>query len=86
MPQFYFTFNQTVSPDALTDGGIDVLSLLCIAGLVPSRSEARRAVQQGGVTADGEKVTDIAQRFTAEQLTAGVVLRRGKKSYKKLVL
>ncbi len=77
---------ETVSPDALTDGSIDILSLLCIAGLVPSRSEARRAVEQGGVTVDGEKVAAISKRYTAEELAAGIVLRRGKKSYKKIVL
>ena len=77
---------ETVSADALTDGSIDILSLLCIAGLVPSRSEARRAVEQGGVTVDGEKIASIAKRYTAEELTAGIVLRRGKKSYKKIIL
>ncbi len=77
---------ETVGADALTDGSIDILSLLCIAGLVPSRSEARRAVEQGGVTVDGEKIVAIAKRYTAEELTAGIVLRRGKKSYKKIVL
>ena len=70
----------------LTDGAIDVLSLLVKTGLAASRSDARRAVEQGGVTADGEKVTDLKKSFSAEQLKAGVLLKKGKKSFKKAVL
>ncbi|MCQ2385912.1 MAG: tyrosine--tRNA ligase [Clostridia bacterium] len=70
----------------LTDGKADILSLLTICGLTPSRSEARRAVEQGGVTADNVKVTDIKTSYTAEALKNGLVLRRGKKNYKKVVL
>ena len=55
-------------------------------GLVPSRSEARRAVEQGGVTVDGEKVADIRKTYTADELREGKVVRRGKKSYKKVKL
>ena len=76
----------TITESDLTDGAADVLTLLVKGGLVPSRSEARRAVVQGGVTVDGEKVTDIRASYTAEALRAGVVLRRGKKSYKKVQL
>ena len=70
----------------LVDGAIDVCSLLVKAGLVPSKSEARRAVEQGGVSADGEKVTDTRALFTADVLKNGVVLKRGKKSFKKIIL
>ncbi|MBQ8907983.1 MAG: tyrosine--tRNA ligase [Clostridia bacterium] len=70
----------------LTDGKADILTLLVAAELVPSRSEARRAVEQGGVTADGEKVTDIRATFDEATLQNGVVLRRGKKNYKKIIL
>ncbi|MBQ7688590.1 MAG: tyrosine--tRNA ligase [Clostridia bacterium] len=70
----------------LTDGGMDILSILVKAGLTPSRSEARRAVEQGGVSADGEKITDIKRVFSAQALQKGVLVRRGKKSYKKVVL
>ena len=78
----------TVTLDAsiLTDGAVDILSLLVAAGLVPSRSEARRAVEQGGVTADGERVADIRATFTKDALATGILLRRGKKAYKKVVL
>ena len=76
----------TLDPAILTDGAADILTLLVAAGLVPSRSEARRAVEQGGVTADGERVPDIRASFTKDQLAAGILLRRGKKAYKKVVL
>ncbi len=70
----------------LLDGAADILTLLVKGGLVPSRSEARRAVEQGGVTVDGEKVTDIRKTYTADELREGKVVRRGKKSYKKVKL
>ncbi len=75
-----------LSADDLVDGAIDVLTLLVKTGLVPSKSEARRAVEQGGVTVDGEKVTDIKASFTADVLKNGIVLKRGKKSFMKVTL
>ena len=70
----------------LTDGVMDIMTLLVRSGLCGSKSEARRNIQQGGVTADGEKLTDIGANFTAEALKNGVVLRRGKKNYNKVIL
>ncbi len=71
----------------LVDGAIDILSLLHVSGLVPSKSEARRAVTQGGVTVDGEKVTDIKTVYTKEQLAGeGLVLKRGKKNFRKITM
>ena len=70
----------------LTDGKIAVLDLLLACKLAPSKSEARRLVQQGGVFADDEKVASIDVSFTAEQLKQGVKLRKGKKVYHKAVL
>ena len=70
----------------LTDGVADILTLLVKSELVPSRSEARRAVEQGGVSVDGEKVTDLRASFTADALKAGIVIKRGKKSFKKVIL
>ena len=70
----------------LIDGAIDILTILVKAGLVPSKSEARRAVDQGGVTVEGEKVTDIKATYTADTLKNGIVVRRGKKAFKKVVL
>ncbi len=71
----------------LTDGKIDILTMLVKAGLVPSKSEARRAVTQGGVSADGEKLTDIYTEFTGDRLGGeGIVLKKGKKNFKKIVM
>ena len=71
----------------MVDGAIDILTLLHVSGLVPSKSEARRAVTQGGVTEDGEKVTDIKTIITKEQLSGdGIVLKRGKKNFRKVTL
>ena len=70
----------------LVDGAVDIMTLLVKTGLCPSKSDARRNVQQGGVTANDEKVTDIGKSFTADELKAGVLLRRGKKNYNKVVL
>ncbi len=70
----------------LTDGKIGILDLLLACGLAPSKSEARRLVQQGGVFADDEKVSAIDVSFTAEQLKNGIKLRKGKKVYHKAIL
>ncbi len=70
----------------LTDGRIDILGLLVAAGLCSSRGDARRNVQQGGVSVNGEKVTDPAISYLPEDLAAeDFVLRRGKKNYCKIV-
>ncbi len=76
----------TVGADKLTDGKIDIISLLCLGNMVPSRSEGRRAIEQGGVSVDGEKVTDVKASVDAEALKAGVLIKRGKKSFNKFVL
>ena len=70
----------------LTDGGIDIKVLLVKAGLVKSNSEARQNIAQGGVTLDGEKVTDMFLAVPVEKLREGVLLKRGKKSFRKVVL
>ena len=76
-----------LTEDDLTDGKIGILSLLSKSGMVPSNSEARRAVQQGGVAIDGEKVTDIHAEISAEQLSGeGIVLKKGKKNFRKMIL
>ncbi|MBQ8207344.1 MAG: tyrosine--tRNA ligase [Clostridia bacterium] len=76
---------ETLTADDFIDGKIDILTVLVKAGLVPSKSEARRAVEQGGVSVDGEKVSDIKKVYTPEEMKEGIVVRRGKKSYKKVV-
>ena len=75
-----------LTEDQLTDGSIAILDLMLACKLAPSKSEARRLVQQGGVFANDEKVASIDARFTAEQLKTGVKLRKGKKVYHKAVL
>ena len=71
----------------LTDGVIDLISLLVKAELAPTRSEARRNIDQGGVTVDGEKVSDVKATFTKDALAGdGMVIKRGKKKFKKVVL
>ncbi|MCD8151585.1 MAG: tyrosine--tRNA ligase [Clostridiales bacterium] len=75
-----------VSADDLQDGKIDILGLLVSSGLCTSRGDARRNVQQGGVSVNGEKITDIATAYTPEDLNAAdFVLRRGKKKYCKII-
>ena len=76
----------TVTEDLLRDDAIDVNGLLVLGKMVPSRSEGRRAIEQGGVTLDGEKVTDVKALVTREQLKAGVLVKRGKKSFIKFVI
>ncbi len=74
-----------LSETDLTDGNIDILELLVKSGLVKSRSEGRRAVEQGGVSMDGEKVTDFRAVFAGEDFRGeGKVLRRGKKNFKRI--
>ena len=75
-----------ITADDFRDGVIDIISVLQKSGLVPSRSEGRRAVEQGGVTVDGEKVTDIGKAYTAEEIGEGIVVKRGKKNFRKVIV
>ncbi len=76
----------TLTDDDFTDGNIDILSVLVKSGLVPTRNEGRRAVEQGGVSVEGEKITDIKAVFSKEQLSGdGVVVKRGKKNFRKVI-
>ena len=69
------------------DGDLDILALLVKAELAPSRSDARRAVQQGGVSVADEKVTDIQTTYGADAFGAdGLVVKRGKKKFVKIVV
>ena len=70
-----------------TDGAIDILTILNKCGLASSRSEARRNVEQGGVSVDGEPVKDIKASFAKEQFAGeGLLVKRGKKNFMKVVL
>ena len=75
-----------LSDEDLVDGEVGIMNLLVRAGLCASNSEARRNIQQGGVTVDDVKVTDINTKYTAEQLKAGIVVKRGKKNFNKVIL
>ena len=70
----------------LAGDGADIMSLLVLSGLCASKSDARRNIQQGGVICGSDKVTDINLRISADELRKGVVLRRGKKSFKRVIL
>ncbi len=75
-----------LDPSVLKDGAIKILDLMTACGLAPSRAEARRLVQQGGVFVEDEKVPNIDFAVTEDQLKAGVKIRRGKKVFHKAVL
>lgn len=77
----------TLTDADFQEGNIDILSILVKSGLVPTRNEGRRAVEQGGVSVDGEKISDIKTLFTKEQLSSdGVVVKRGKKNFRKVIV
>ena len=76
---------EIVEADYSEDGTVDLISLLVKAELVATRSEGRRAIEQGGVTVDGEKVTDSHYTVSKEALTGdGIILKRGKKKFNKV--
>ncbi|MGN0416042.1 MAG: tyrosine--tRNA ligase [Agathobacter sp.] len=76
----------TLAEEDLADGKMDIMAVLVKAGLCESRSDARRAVQQGGVSVDGEKVTDISTSYTLSDFSGeGKVVKRGKKKFAKVV-
>lgn len=75
-----------LTDEDFTDGTIDIITMLQKAGLAATRSEGRRSIQQGGITTDDEKVTDFNAVYTKEAVAAGIVLRKGKKNYKKVTM
>jgi tyrosyl-tRNA synthetase len=75
-----------LTADQLTDGEIGIMELLTVCKLIPTRSEGRRLIQQGGVTVNEEKVTALDAKFTAAQLQEGLKIRKGKKVYHKAIL
>ena len=76
----------SLTEEDFTDGQIDILAILQKSGLCTSRSEARRNVEQGGVSVDGEQVKDIKTAYTKEQLSGeGIVVKRGKKNFRRVV-
>ena len=75
-----------LSDEDLVDGSIDILTLLVKTELCASKSEARRNVQQGGVTVEGDKVTDISKAYTKAELAEGLLVKRGKKNYRRALI
>ena len=80
MPMTEITIND------LSNGVIDIMTALVKTGLCASKSEARRNIQQGGVSVNDEKVADISASYDADTLKNGIVIKRGKKNFNKLIL
>ena len=75
-----------LSAEDFAAGNMDIMAVLVKAGLCDSRSDARRAVQQGGVSVEGEKVTDISASYALDDFAGeGKVVKRGKKKFAKVV-
>ena len=75
-----------LSDEDFADGDMDILSILVKSSLAGSRSDARRAVEQGGVSVDGEKVTDIHTTYSADTFSGdGKIIKRGKKKFAKIL-
>ena len=76
-----------LTADNLTDGAIGILDVMLLAGLIPSKGEGRRLVQQGGVSVNDEKVTDPTFTLKADELAGdGVVIKKGKKVFHKITM
>lgn len=75
-----------LADENFTDGSIDILTLLVTAGMTASKSEARRAVEQGGVSVNGEKVTDVKTAYTKDTFAEEFVLKKGKKNFQRICL
>lgn len=77
---------ETITEDIFKDGSVDILQLLISANLATSRNEARRAVEQGGVSVNGEKVTDSYATYTKDAFADEFILKKGKKKFCKVEL
>ena len=73
-------------PTTTVEGGMGVIDLMVLGGLAKSKGDARRLIEGGGVTLDGEKVTDVYQQVEKAALQEGVILRKGKKSFHRFLL
>ena len=77
----------TLTDDDFRDGQIDLIGILVAAKLVPTRSEGRRTIEQGGCTVNDEKITDVKKAYTKEELATGdFIVKKGKKNFCKIVL
>ena len=76
-----------LTADDFTDGEIDIMTILCKAELCSSRGDARRNIQQGGVSVADEKITDIGAKYTADAFAGeGLIIKRGKKKFAKIIM
>ena len=76
-----------LTEEDLKEDKVDLITMLCKAELTPSRSEARRAIEQGGVSIDGEKITDIHHQVERAAIPQeGLILKRGKKKFRKIIM
>ena len=75
-----------LSDEQFEEGAVDIITMMVAAGMVKTRSEGRRAIEQGGVTVEGEKVTDIGMKFTKEELSGeGKIVKKGKKVFNRII-
>ena len=74
-----------LSESDFVDGELDICSLLVLSGLVATKSEARRAVEQGGVAVDDVKITNVKETFKYDDFKEGRLFRRGKKAFRKII-
>jgi tyrosyl-tRNA synthetase len=75
-----------ISSADLTDGSADIIKLMVLTGLCSSNGDARRNIQQGGVTVNDEKINDISKSYSEAELKEGIVIRKGKKTFNKVIL
>ena len=76
----------SLSDEDFVDGKVDLIGILVKAGLVKSRSEGRRAIEQGGVVVNDEKIVDVYASYTKDAFGADFIVRRGKKNFRKITL
>ena len=75
-----------LSDEQFIEGAVDIITMMVESGMVKTRSEGRRAIEQGGVTVEGEKVTDIGMKFTKEELSGeGKIVKKGKKVFNRII-
>ncbi|MBR4543684.1 MAG: tyrosine--tRNA ligase [Lachnospiraceae bacterium] len=75
-----------LNAEDFNDGNVDIVTLICKAGLATTRSDARRNVEQGGVSVNGEKITDPKHAFAKDDFSTDFILKKGKKNFMKYTL
>ena len=75
-----------IDKSSINAQNIEILDILKQSGLVASKSDGRRLIEQGGITVDDQKISDVYFKISAKDLEKGVVIKKGKKTYKKILL